>query len=80
MRMLKLAMAAAAMTLLSGCATLGTIAEAGKRVCDNRESISVALNLALTQAFTIADETRRDLAEKGLRISLAALSACPNPD
>lgn len=67
-------------TTLSGCATLGTIASAGEKVCDNKESISVALNLALTQAFTIADATRRDLTEKGLRLSLLALSACPGGD
>lgn len=75
--MKRLILVAALAATLSGCVTLGTIATAGEKVCDNRESISVALNLALTQAFTIADQTRRDLVEKGLRISMAALSACP---
>lgn len=74
--MKRLILVAALSVTLSGCATLGTIAEAGKRFCDNRESVSVALNLALTQAFTIADQTRRDLTEKGLRLGLTALSAC----
>ena len=62
---------------LSGCATLGTIATAGKRICESKDAIATAFDLALTQSFTIADETRRDLTEQGLRIALSALSACP---
>lgn len=75
--MKRLILVAGLAATLSGCATLGTIASAGQKVCDNKESINVALNLALTQAFTIADQTRRDLTEKGLKISLLALGACP---
>lgn len=62
---------------LNGCATLGTIATAGQRICDSKDAITTAFDLALTQSFTIADETRRDLTQQGLRIALSALSACP---
>lgn len=64
---------------LSGCATLGTVALAGQKACDSQDSIRIALNLALTQAFTISDQSRRNMIEAGLRLSLKALEACPGP-
>lgn len=62
---------------LASCTTVGAGLASAQKICDSQDSVRVALNLALTQAFNISDDSRREMIETGLRISLKALEACP---
>jgi hypothetical protein len=60
---------------LSGCATTNSV---GGRICGHRSTAEVALNMALTQAYSIADLVKREAAISAINVSLAALTKCPS--
>jgi len=66
---------------LSGCASLGSIQDKVEstvlKACDNKDMISIGLNLALTQAMSIQDQDVRDRVERSIHATQFALAACP---
>lgn len=71
---MRAALAAAAALALSGCATTGGL---GRTACQNRTAIEAGLDIALTQAFMIADPVKREAAIAAVNVSRAALAKCP---
>lgn len=63
----------ASVLLLSGCATLGLV---GNKLCENPTLTRLGLEEARSRALLIPDQFGRDIAVKGIDLSLAALEKC----
>lgn len=75
--MMRLITAIAGATLLAGCATTG--ATGVQLLCDHKDEALIALDLALLKAQEIEDPVKREAAESGIRIAVAAYAKCPQP-
>lgn len=63
---------------LSGCASFSAgLQSAGNLVCSHEFESRAALQLALERATTIQNPDAREAALAAIRVSLAALDACP---
>lgn len=76
--MRKLVFAAAAAAMLTGCATVqGSIASAGKVMCDRREDVRTSLLVTIQNAVFIDDPVVRAATIGSAQAGLDALAACP---
>lgn len=73
--MIRIITCVAALALLSGCATLGTV---GSAICAHEVETRTALELALVKAQQITDPQKRQVAIQAINVSLDALDRCPN--
>lgn len=63
---------------LSGCVGIGAgLQSAGNTICAHEFESRAALGLALERATTIQNHDAREAALAAIRVSLAALDACP---
>lgn len=63
---------------LTACSGLGQgIQSTGKAICEHEFETRAALGLALERATTIQNPSAREAALAAIRVSLAALDACP---
>ena len=71
--MKKLMLIGLTIPLISGCTTLGLV---GNKLCENPTLTRLGLEEARSRALLIPDQFGRDIAVKGIDLSLAALEKC----
>lgn len=75
--MKKLCLILAMASMLGGCAGMAGVNSAGNLICDHEFEARIGLEAAQIRALSIEDEVRREAVLAAIRISLAALDACP---